>query len=36
MTPVEEIVLVSPIEQNKTVVAWDGKPHKRHFELEAV
>ena len=36
MIDVKKIVLVSPLEQNKTVVAWDGKPHKRYFELEAI
>lgn len=36
MTDPKDIVLVSPIEQNKSVVAWDGKTHKRYFELEAV
>jgi hypothetical protein len=33
---IDNICLISPIEQNKTVITWDGKPHKRYFELEAI
>jgi hypothetical protein len=32
----EKVALISPLEQNKTVVAWDNKLHKRYFEQEAV
>lgn len=31
-----QICLISPIEQNKVVIGWDNKPHKRFFEQEAV
>jgi hypothetical protein len=31
MTP-NDICLISPIEQNKDVVCWDGKIRRRYFE----
>ena len=30
------VCLISPLEQNKTAVSWDNKPHRRYFEQEAV
>ena len=35
-TILDKVALISPLEQNKTVVAWDNKLHKRYFEQEAV
>lgn len=32
----QEVCLVSPLEQNKDVLAWDDKLHRRYFELEAI
>ena len=32
----DKVALISPLEQNKTVVAWDNKPHKRYFEQETI
>lgn len=32
----QEVCLISPLEQNKDVLAWDDKLHRRYFEFEAV
>jgi hypothetical protein len=36
MTDVNEICLISPIDQNKRVLCWDNQFHTRYFEDECV
>lgn len=33
---VENICLITPIDQNKNVLCWDGNLHKRYFEDECL